>query len=304
LVCPEGALELVPVEAMVAPSGRFVIEDHVVSYLTTGRDLLAGASESPPTGGAVIVADPDFDAPLPASQPATSAAPPPVTQPAFSFQPLPGTRREAEQIARLLNVDPDNVLTGPAATKSAFMRLHSPRVLHVATHGFLLPAGPRTGTSTRPDADRAETSAGLNDALLRSGLALAGANRPGPGDPTRGILTAMEVSGLSLQGTDLVVLSACETGLGVGRRGEGLFGLRRSFLQAGAKSIVTSLWKVSDADTIDLMAAFYGGWRSGRGKADALRSAQLKMIGDLRARSDGWAHPFFWAGFILVGQWQ
>ena len=112
------------------------------------------------------------------------------------------------------------------------------------------------------------------------------------------MLTALEASGLNLWGTKLVTLSACDTGIGEVRNGEGVYGLRRAFILAGAETVVMSLWAVSDAVTRETMVAYYTGLRAGLGRRDALRQAKLAML-QRRARQ----HPFFWAGFIQSGEW-
>ena len=132
--------------------------------------------------------------------------------------------------------------------------------------------------------------------LLRSGLALAGANRDRGADG--GILTALEASNLNLWGTELVTLSACDTGVGEVRNGEGVYGLRRAFFLAGAETLVMSLWPVSDYVTREMMTAYYARPQEGLGRGDALRQAQLAML----ARPDR-RHPFYWASFIQAGDW-
>jgi CHAT domain-containing protein len=136
--------------------------------------------------------------------------------------------------------------------------------------------------------------------LVRSGLAFAGANHAGENtDGEDGILTALEITGMNLHGTELVVLSACDTALGTVQNGEGVFGLRRAFSIAGAKNLLMSLWAVDDEVTADQMKAFYQNLRT-RPAADALRQAQLETIRRLKAR-DGVANPGLWAPFILQG---
>jgi CHAT domain-containing protein len=135
--------------------------------------------------------------------------------------------------------------------------------------------------------------------LLRSGLAFAGANTRSGGNGEDGILLALEASGLDLHGTRLVVLSACETGVGEVRAGDGVYGLRRALVLAGAESQVMSLWQVSDAATRDLMVAYYKGLKSGGGRGDALRAVQLEML-----RGTTRSHPFYWASFIQSGDWR
>lgn len=147
---------------------------------------------------------------------------------------------------------------------------------------------------------------GAEDPLLRSGLIFAGANLMGASDGTTkdvgdGWVTAEDVSQMDLQGTDLAVLSACETGLGDVKVGDGVQGLQRAFLLAGARSLIMSLYSVPDAESRELMRDFYGSLKAGKSKAAALHEAELKMIRERRTKG-GAAHPFFWASFVLVGE--
>ena len=174
------------------------------------------------------------------------------------------------------------MLAGAEATESELKRVNAPSILHIATHGFFLPSLP---------------GASSGNPLLRSGLALAGANRRNGGDDD-GIFTALEASGLNLWGTRLVTLSACDSGIGEIRSGEGVYGLRRAFVLAGAESLVMSLWAVSDSVTREMMTAFYTGLRHGLGRGEALRQAQLAML-----QRNGRSHPFYWASFIQSGEW-
>ena len=171
-------------------------------------------------------------------------------------------------------------------------------MLHLATHGYFCPNARFSGDVKLQE-----------NPLLYSGLALAGANRLVNGEfeygsesaPAQdGILTSLEASGLNLMGTDLVVLSACQTGVGEVENGEGVYGLRRAFQLAGARSVVMSMFAVPDMATQTLMAGFYDNWLSGQSKVSALRQAALSIIEERRAKG-GAAHPLFWGGFILVG---
>jgi CHAT domain-containing protein len=132
--------------------------------------------------------------------------------------------------------------------------------------------------------------------LLRSGLGLAGANLKSENND--GILTALEAAGLNLWGTKLVVLSACDTGVGEVKNGDGVYGLRRALVLAGSETQMMSLWPVSDIGTRELMTSFYRNLKAGMGRSAALRDVQLKMIADPKR-----AHPFYWASFILSGEW-
>jgi CHAT domain-containing protein len=134
---------------------------------------------------------------------------------------------------------------------------------------------------------------------LRSGLALAGANERREGTDEDGVLTAFEAASLNLWGTKLVVLSACETGVGEVRNGDGVFGLRRALVLAGAESQLMSLWQVADEATRELMTQYYRALKAGAGRSEALRQVQLKMLAS-REQS----HPYYWASFIPAGDWR
>ena len=199
----------------------------------------------------------------------------------------------------ITGLDP-GVFLQSAASESVFKSLQSPRMLVLSTHGFFL-EGPDPEHSGK-DADLARRSLPANP-LLRSGLILAGYNQAvssGDGCDDDGLLSGLEVAGCDLRGTELVVLSACETGLGSIRAGEGIAGLRQVFQLAGAKSVVASIWRVPDFESYQLMSAFFRGLTRGRGCAESLREAQLALIADQRARR-GATHPYYWAAFSLTG---
>ena len=134
----------------------------------------------------------------------------------------------------------------------------------------------------------------VENPLLRSGLALAGANRA----HGEGILTAFEAISLDLWGTKLVVLSACDTGVGQVKNGDGVYGLRRALVVAGSESQLMSLWPVSDRSTRDLMAGYYKALIGGQGRGEALRLVQLQIL-----RNKIHNHPYYWASFIQTGEW-
>jgi CHAT domain-containing protein len=217
------------------------------------------------------------------------------------FNSLPGTAAEAQTLQSLLKLDAQHVLTGDRATEAQLRALQGPRILHLATHGFFLKdeeatalLNPLLGLRT----DRAAPALGENP-LLRSGLALAGANQRSSGATDDGILTAAEVAQLDLLGTQLVVLSACETALGTVAAGEGVYGLRRALVLAGAQSQLVSLWKVDDAATSELMTDYYQRLLKGEGRAAALRAVQRDMLANPSRQ-----HPYYWAAFIPIGNWK
>ncbi|WP_437760916.1 CHAT domain-containing protein [Sorangium sp. So ce1389] len=218
------------------------------------------------------------------------------------FKPLAAAAEEGRAIGRQL--PGALVLLGADATEGALKALRGPRLLHIVTHGFFLPVQREPhGPLVQLPLDVDSPGLGgwgsglprLETPLLRSGLALAGANRPVAGGDD-GILTALEASQLDLNGTKLVVLAACETGVGDVRGGDGVYGLRRALVIAGAETQVMSLWKVSDDATRELMQAYYGRLLAGGGRGEALRQAQLAMLA-IPER----AHPFYWASFIVSG---
>ncbi len=304
LIAPDGALNLVPFAALLDDQGEYVATRFEITYLTSGRDLLRLASASRPRGSTVVVADPAY------GQSAAIRAPGRKIRnakrvahadgPIQVFTPLPGTAAEANALKALLKLLDHHVLTGVNATEAQLKHLHGPRLLHVATHGFFLRDQPIPADALKPvgfSPDQRPVRVSENP-LLRSGLALAGANARRSGTNDDGILTAFEAAQLDLRGTELVILSACETGVGEVKNGEGVYGLRRALVLAGAETQVTSLWKVADDATKDLMVDYYRGLLKGEGRSGALREVQKAMI----ASQDRW-HPYYWAAFVPIGNW-
>jgi CHAT domain-containing protein/Tfp pilus assembly protein PilF len=315
LLSPDGVLHLVPFAALVDAQERYLAEQYRFIYLTTGRDLLRLQVKSQPAQGPVVIANPDFGTTSVAQgdqgsstrqSPAnlTTAARDTVDVSQLSFGPLPGTAEEARVLQTIL--PSAAVLTQASATKSAVKQRTAPSIVHIATHGFflpdlILPLAPVADrglfiSEVRPE-DLMALGVHVENPLLRSGLALAGANvrRSGEDD---GILTALEASGLNLWGTKLVVLSACDTGVGEVKNGEGVYGLRRALVLAGAETQMMSLWPVSDEGTRDLMIGYYKALQAGQGRGEALRQVQLQMLASPDQR-----HPFYWASFIQSGEW-
>jgi CHAT domain-containing protein len=315
LLSSDGALNLVPFGALVDEQQRYLVQNYTLTYLTSGRDLLRLQASVPNREGAVVIANPTFaDRGDSASDVSSSAESSTASRRSIAltdtiFLPLPGTQQEAMALSTLL---PDvTVFTGAQATEAQLKRLQGPGILHIATHGFFLADQPQSapqavrglitqdvGRTTDALTQTALSVSGENP-LLRSGLALAGANQHTGGAGEDGVLTALEAAGLDLAGTRLVVLSACETGVGEVRTGDGVYGLRRALVLAGAESQVMSLWQVSDEATRDLMVGYYQRLQRGEERAEALRQVQLGML-----QSQTWNHPFFWASFIHLGDWR
>lgn len=235
------------------------------------------------------------------------------------WSPLPATREEAYAIADVHEEAFDEasrlVLQRRDATEERIKHeLPRHRVLHLATHGFFQPEGlpsmwEQAKGSRGTELVMREEERRLTGYLpgLLSGLVLAGANRADESGAGRddGFLTAEEISFLDLSNVDLVVLSACESGLGRPQGGEGMLGFRRTFRQAGARTVISSLWKVSDEATNELMQSFYESmWINGKSKLEALRHAQLEMLKLNRIDNDGDGLPSTWGAFVLDGAWK
>jgi CHAT domain-containing protein/Tfp pilus assembly protein PilF len=311
---PDGQLSLIPFAAL--HDGRqFLLDSFDFTYLTSGKDLLPRSQDIPPASSVVVLADPDFNAP---PQAAPSGKAPAQAERSESLQrffstpradmaesfwtPLPGTRQEALSIQRLL--PQAQLFLGPEATKERLLHLPPPGILHLATHGFFLgdvPAPANTRGLGHFGALGGKQAPPPPDPLLRSGVALAGARSPvvdasGPSQsrPSAALVTALELAGLDLWGTQLVILSACDTGRGVVNLGQGVSGLRRSLVVAGAETLVMSMWKVDDNSTYELMETYYRNLLAGQGRASALREA-------MRSLRVSKPHPHYWAPFIALG---
>lgn len=308
LIAPDGDLNLVPFAALADEHGHYLVQDHTVALLTSGRDVLRLQAPAPAGQRPLIIADVDYGAAGvlphvgPRSQPSGRRS---AGTPGADWLPLPGTDQELERIREVLS--PANELTKTDATEVAlvaYARTAAPVILHVATHGFFLPARPTAQKDVRTTAPAfaAGRLGGMpvdENPLLRSGLALAGANARNDGMGGDGILTALEASTLNLAGTQLVVLSACETGLGEVGAGEGVYGFRRALVLAGTRSQLMSLWRVNDRATAELMADYYARLRKGEGRAAALRAVQVDMLRDPERQ-----HPYYWASFVPIGDWR
>jgi CHAT domain-containing protein len=306
LISPDSQLNLIPFAALVDEKNRYLVENYTITYLTTGRDLLRSPSDSLDRQAPVIIADPNFATPgndeMAPIATRTSSNRRSSDLASLKVSSLPGTGREAEAIAALL---PNaTLLTQSRATENALKRLQSPSILHIATHGFFLPDVPIVPPS--PNTIFADspvrTPQPIENPMLRSGLALAGFNLRQSGSED-GVFTASEAAGLNLDGTRLVALSACETGLGNVADGEGVYGLRRAFVIAGAESLLMSLWKVSDDGTQALMTQYYQQLlEQNVGRSEALRNVQLRMLKD--NENSLYHHPYYWSAFLLSGNWQ
>jgi CHAT domain-containing protein/Tfp pilus assembly protein PilF len=331
---PDGTLNLIPFAALVDEKGKYLVEKYSITYLTSGRDLMRLQAQAASLSAPTVVADPFYDLAASGhadthaeqSSPTGDESNRPMNFERLNYTPLPGTAEEAAVLSKLW---PDaRVLTQERATEAALKQVNRPSILHIATHGFFLPDQPQVSSTNKTLSNEtldtlgsSPLPTGWDNPLLRSGLVLAGVKQWRSGAGEDGVLTALEIAGLNLWGTKLVVLSACETGLGDVKNGGGVYGLRRALVLSGSESQVMSLWKVSDAGTRDLMTSYYTRLQKQEGRTEALRQVQLQMLqrqlrpsagGGKRATSDtgetlpakDYRHPYYWAAFIQSGDWR
>jgi CHAT domain-containing protein/Tfp pilus assembly protein PilF len=326
IICPDGQLGRLPFE-MLPIGDKFLIEEKTLSYVTSGREVVRLARSKTKSvisraglqnSKSLVMGNPDFDLDL------ANSSSPPQTQSLFAsmgtpslgreylgrkFYPLPGSEKEATTVANFLGSDAI-LRFGMGAREKELKAVVSPRVLHLATHGFVPPdqesdhkqSVPFDSTSLRVGVVGNRDSNDWKNPMVRCGIALAGANRANQitnATEEDGILTGLEASLLNLQGTKLVILSACDSGRGDVKIGEGVMSLRRAFRIAGAETVLASHWSVSDKATSLLMTEFIRRWSGGMPRGKAWREAQLALL-----HSKDFSNPYFWSAFTLTGQWR
>jgi CHAT domain-containing protein/Tfp pilus assembly protein PilF len=325
-VSPDGIQNQIPLGIIARPDGKLLMEAYDLRIVSSTRDILRPTTAHAGTT-ALLVGNPVFalteaeqriaqqhlNLPRTLAQPdAVASVPAKVLRDQGSgttLAPLPGTGAEINAIADLMQQRQwkTSIYTGDSALKRVLERSDSPRIIHLATHGFFLPDQQLKAADLESQQFGQKLDIGLEDPMLRSGLYFAGANRTLAGQPSapdidNGVFTAMEAANLDLRGTELVVLSACNTGQGDVKNGEGVFGLRRALEEAGAQHVLMSLWSVPDRETLELMKSFYSKWLAGTEVHAALQQAQLEMRAKVKAEHDGRDLPFYWGAFVLVGK--
>jgi len=274
IISPDGALNFLPFEALYDKE-HYLIENYQISYISSGKEFLRqiNRKKSKNSSKVVVFGSPDFWLkPKKISKLKGNINNTNATIFDIKFEKLTTSKKEIEIMKKYY---PElEVYEGNRASIENLFKLKSPKILHISTHGFFL----KNKNNPNP--------------MLSSGLAFAGANYAHFKDDARGIAIALQLTGLNLENTELVVLSACETALGEIHNAEGVAGLSKAFIQAGAKQVVISLWKVSVEKTITLMQYFYANIHVGKNYADALRQAKLQMIK---------MHPYYWSAFIMSG---
>jgi CHAT domain-containing protein len=298
IVSPDAELSFISFATLLTADNRFLSEKYSIRYVASGRDLLRDAKpeEKGPTTTMRIFANPDFagGTGAPAQEKSNAIALRSVETrdlENLSLPNLPGTEKESaalEARAKKSGWQAEAIL-GPNATEAELRKTNSPRILHLATHGFFLPEKrvtvlPNTRGTTEVYKGK------LVNPMQRSGLALTGAQRTFqswmrgevPDAENDGVVTAEEVGALKLNGTWLVTLSACDTGSGEAKAGEGVMGLRRGFIQSGARNLLMTLWPISDETTVQIMSDFYDAAFKTGDAPQALADAQREWLMKLR----------------------
>jgi CHAT domain-containing protein len=301
VVVPDSELALLPFEVLVDATGRYMVERTAWRYLNSPRELLDERPSSPAIETAVVMGDPDYDSRRAAKGPAAPAL---MTLriadgealATSRFAPLPDTREEVERVAGLLQARGMKVskVLGADLTRERLLAVQAPRILHIATHGFF------SAGTTEPIAVKASNGMVVGHHVvdqpgLAAGLALAGANAALAAGGADAIAFASDLRRMNLRGTELVVLSACDTGVGRVEAGEGVQSLRSAVRESGAASVLASLWPVPSKATTALMVDFYRRMAEGRSPSAAIAEAKRSLI---RA---GFG-PEAWAAFVLSGQ--
>jgi CHAT domain-containing protein len=280
-ISPDGVYNQLNLNTLKKPSADFVINRYDLIILGNSKDLIAlkNKKASSPKKNATLLGFPDYGG--------------------SGIAPLPGTKVEIDAVAKILKASGYQVsqLTQKTATEANLKAVKGPALVHIATHGYFLKDVDQSGSAFGVHMENAN-----DNPLLRSGLMLANASTtvsgsamPNLASNDNGVLTAYEAMNLNLTGTNLIVLSACETGLGDVKAGEGVYGLQRAFLVAGAEALIMSLWKVDDAATQQLMTSFYSNWIKLGNKQKAFKQAQLQLMAKYK-------DPYYWGAFVMMGQ--
>jgi CHAT domain-containing protein len=276
----DGVYNQLNIATLKNPAGDYVLNKYDIVILGNSKDLIALKSKKARVSKktATLMGFPDYGT--------------------GDVSPLPGTKTEIEAVAKILKASGYQVtqFMQKNATEANLKKVKGPAILHIATHGYFL-----------KDIDSKGAAFGINmenandNPLLRSGIILAGGaatvsgNRiPNLQSNDNGILTAFEAMNLNLEGTDLVIMSACETGLGDVKAGEGVYGLQRAFLVAGADALIMSLWKVDDAATQQLMTSYYQNLAKLGNRQKAFKQAQLQLMAKYK-------EPYYWGAFVMMG---
>lgn len=295
-ISADGAYNLINISSIMKPNGKYLLEEKTFIHLNNTKELLDRKQVSSKAEKIYLFGDPKYDLAenIQIKKKAEKADPRNKT----IISPLPGTEIEVKKISEIIqnNGIPYKAYVNKNASETNFKNIEKPRILHIATHGYFLADVNEIEGNKVFGVDLEQASV---NPLLRAGLLFSGASSflnydASQDNQNNGILTAYEVKNMDLRETELVVLSACETGLGEVMNGEGVYGLQRAFQVAGANSIIMSLWTVDDRTTQELMVAFYDNYFSGKDIIQSFRDARL----EIRKK---YSDPYYWGAFKLLG---
>ncbi len=275
-VSPDGVFNQVSLYTLKKPGGDYLLNQYDILLLGNPKDIVSLSSKkNAGNKKATLIGFPDYGS--------------------GNIPQLPGTKMECDGIQKVLKPSGYAVseLLQQEANENNLKSAQKVSILHIATHGYFLQDVKKASWPIGVHADNAK-----DNVLLRSGLMLAGASdadkqQAGLENSSNGIITSFEAMNLDLKGTKLVVLSACETGLGEIKAGEGVYGLQRAFLVAGAEAVVMSLWKVDDAATQQLMQNFYTNWTKSGDIEKSFKLAQQQLMTKYK-------EPYYWGAFVMM----
>ena len=303
IIAPDSTLTKVPFRAL--PS--FQNNNWLVHLVTSGRDLTMINQQSSSLGLPIVIANPDFNAKLLNDISLPNNNEYIISEKSYNsinWESLQGSAHEGSEVANILG---SKLISGKDANTNTIKELNRPIILHIATHGFYLGSNSKGNIQGNSLNETRIRSIDRKKDIPREGLVLAGANNRNLGGNADKFLTAEEISNLNLKGTELVVLSGCDTGLGDVLIGEGLYGFQRSLAIAGVKSTLLSLWKVDDKATAEFMVRFYKRLKAGESRSDALVATQKEfrdgVVSDPKSKKV-WNSPYYWAAWQLVGDWR
>jgi len=304
-ICPDGEISTIVFESLISPEDDFFLDNFHVNYYTSIREMSRDEKTPRKLTDVILFANPEYELDESETKPLKNSGNhkresgllnllrEKTSQEGY-YGVLDGTQKEGNLLEKLFKestIDITAFYTGKRASEKNLKRIKSPSILHLATHGFFI----------------SNENKNIPHPLFRSGIVLSGVNsvlkgKTIPEEYEDGVFSAYDATTLSIENTEIVVLSACETGLGEIKTGEGILGLRRSFAQSGAKTIIMSLWRVSDKYTVYMMESFYKNLLKGEKIPEALRNAQLDLI-EFLDDTFGFASPALWAGFICQGNY-
>ncbi len=301
-ISPDGVYYKININTLLKPDDSYIIDSKVIKILTNSADYLnLSYKVDKKIKSSIIFGNPDFNAPLKEINPNIVKISDSQENPTkhTGISELLFTKLEIEKISEILINKGWNVITyqGKNASENNLKSINSPNILHIATHGFFFSD---LDIKYRKRAFGVDMELAAENPLLRSGLLLAGAGdsylqrNQFYGEFENGILYAQEAMNLRLDETELLVLSACETGLGEIKNGEGVYGLQRAFIVAGVKNLLMSLWKIDDEATYELMVEFYKQLANNKTISEAFAIAQKKL-------KENFKSPYYWGSFLLIG---